>query len=82
MAGRVPLLGKLYYSSWPAMVNSSVLGKIRIGDRVRIGANTAVATNVPSDSTVIGSPARIFPRLTPFGPAGASRAKTEPEGRP
>jgi serine O-acetyltransferase len=63
-------------------VNSSVLGKIRIGDRVRIGANTAVATDVPSDSTVVGSPARIFPRLTPFGPAGASMAKTEPEGRP
>ncbi|SDX72331.1 serine O-acetyltransferase [Ruegeria halocynthiae] len=44
-------------------VNSTVLGNIRIGDRVHIGANTAVATNVPSDSTVVGSPARIFPRL-------------------
>jgi len=44
-------------------VNSTVLGNIRIGDRVHIGANTAVTTNVPSDSTVIGSPARIFPRL-------------------
>lgn len=47
-------------------VNSTVLGRIRIGDRVRIGANTAVTTNVPSDSMVFGSPARIFPRLTPF----------------
>lgn len=45
-------------------VNSTVLGNIRIGDRVHIGANTAVTTNVPSDSTVIGSPARIFPRLS------------------
>jgi serine O-acetyltransferase len=44
-------------------VNSTVLGKIRIGDRVRIGANTAVTTNVPSDSIVIGSPARIYPNL-------------------
>jgi len=44
-------------------VNSTVLGKIRIGDRVRIGANTAVTTNVPSDSVVIGSPARIYASL-------------------
>lgn len=51
-------------------VNSTVLGPIRIGDRVRIGANTAVTTNVPSDSIVIGSPAKIFKRLTPFGPSG------------
>lgn len=47
-------------------VNSTVLGPIRIGDRVRIGANTSVTTNVPSDSIVIGSPAKIFKRLTPF----------------
>ena len=47
-------------------VNSSVLGKIRVGDRVRIGANTCVTTNVPSDSVVIGSPARIYPRLPTF----------------
>nr|WP_314262179.1 serine acetyltransferase [uncultured Devosia sp.] len=45
-------------------VNSTVLGRIKIGDRVRIAANTAVTTNVPSDSVVIGSPARIFPRLS------------------
>ncbi len=55
-------------------VNSTVLGPIRIGDRVRIGANTSVTTNVPSDSIVIGSPAKIFRRLTPFGPSGAQRA--------
>lgn len=47
-------------------VNSTVLGEIKIGDRVRIGANTAVSTDVPSDSVVIGSPAKIYPRLTPF----------------
>lgn len=49
-------------------VNSTVLGRIRIGDRVRIGANTAVSTDVPSDSTVLGSPARIYPRLSPLAP--------------
>jgi len=47
-------------------VNSTVLGAIKIGDRVRIAANTAVASNVPSDSIVVGSPAKIYPRLTPF----------------
>lgn len=47
-------------------VNSTVLGAIHIGDRVRIGANTAVTTDVPSDSIVIGSPARVYPRLGPF----------------
>ena len=55
-------------------VNSTVLGAIRIGDRVRIAANTAVTTDVPSDSIVIGSPARIYPRLTPFKmPAAVTR---------
>lgn len=44
-------------------VNSTVLGPIRIGDRVRIAANTAVTTDVPDDSIVVGSPAKIYPRL-------------------
>jgi serine O-acetyltransferase len=47
-------------------VNSTVLGPIKIGDRVRIAANTAVTTHVPSDSIVVGSPAKIYRRLTPF----------------
>lgn len=44
-------------------VNATVLGPIRIGHRVRIGANTAVSTNVPDDHIAVGSPARIYPRL-------------------
>jgi serine O-acetyltransferase len=59
-------------------VNSTVLGRIRIGDRVRIAANTAVSTNVPSDSIVVGSPGKIYPRLTPF--AGARAPEGEPSG--
>lgn len=47
-------------------VNSTVLGPIQIGDRVRIAANTAVTSDVPADSIVVGSPARIYPRLGPF----------------
>jgi serine O-acetyltransferase len=58
-------------------VNSVVLGPIKIGDRVRIGACTAVVTNVPADSIVVGSPARIYPRLMPF--AGGPKRKASPE---
>jgi serine O-acetyltransferase len=47
-------------------VNATVLGPIRIGDRVRIAANTAVSSHVPSDCIVVGSPARVYPRLGPF----------------
>lgn len=57
-------------------VNATVLGNIKVGDRVRIGANTAVSTNVPSDSTVVGSPAKIYPRLAMFAkPAGDDTGK-------
>ncbi|WP_226951164.1 serine O-acetyltransferase [Rhizobium terrae] len=56
-------------------VNSTILGDIRIGDRVRIGANTAVSTDVPSDSIVIGSPAKIYPRLGPFLSGGAKEGE-------
>lgn len=54
-------------------VNSTVLGPIRIGDRVRIAANTAVTRSVPPDSIVVGSPARVFARLTL--PKGTPRAE-------
>ncbi|MBV0891398.1 serine acetyltransferase [Paracoccus sp. Z118] len=47
-------------------VNSCVLGGIRIGNRVRIGANTAVTTDVPDDCIAVGSPARIVRRLGPL----------------
>ncbi|MDT1061321.1 serine acetyltransferase [Paracoccus sp. CPCC 101403] len=60
MRGRAPVIGNDVFIG----VNSTVLGPIRIGDRVRIGANTAVTTNVPSDSVVVGSPAKIYPSLT------------------
>lgn len=37
-----------------------VVGEITIGDNVNIGANSVIVKNVPSDCTVIGSPARII----------------------
>lgn len=59
MGDGVPVIGDDVFIG----VNSTVLGGIKIGDRVRIAANTAVTTDVPSDSIAVGSPARILPRL-------------------
>lgn len=71
MIGGAPVIGDDVFIG----VNSTVLGEIRIGDRVRIAANTAVTTDVPSDSVVVGSPARIFPRLCPFPKEGRPPAE-------
>ena len=42
--------------------NSCVIGDIEIGDNVIIGAGCVVTKNVPSDTTVVGNPARIVKR--------------------
>lgn len=39
---------------------AKILGGIRVGDNVKIGANSVVLKSVPSNSTVIGVPARII----------------------
>jgi serine O-acetyltransferase len=41
---------------------AKILGPIRIGDDVTIGANAVVITDVPSNSIAVGVPARIRPR--------------------
>lgn len=41
---------------------AKVLGPIRIGDDVQIGANAVVLTDVPSNCIAVGVPARIIPR--------------------
>jgi serine O-acetyltransferase len=63
-------------------VNSTVLGPIRIGDRVRIGANTSVTTNVPSDSIVIGSPGKIYRRLGPIDVSASRPSKAVTTEKP
>lgn len=40
---------------------AKLLGRIRIGNNVRIGANAVVVTDVPDDSTAVGVPATIRP---------------------
>lgn len=41
---------------------AKILGKIRIGDDVLIGANAVVIRDVPSNCIAVGIPARILPR--------------------
>ena len=41
---------------------AKILGAIRIGDDVAIGANAVVLQDVPSNSIAVGIPARILPR--------------------
>ena len=41
---------------------AKLLGPIRIGDDVAIGANAVVLTDVPPNSIAVGIPARILPR--------------------
>lgn len=41
---------------------AKLLGRIVIGDNVRIGANSVVTRDVPSNSIAVGVPARVMPR--------------------
>jgi serine O-acetyltransferase len=41
---------------------AKVLGNIHIGDHVRVGANSVVLHDVPSNSTVVGIPGRVVRR--------------------
>ena len=44
---------------------AKLLGRIRIGDDVIIGANAVVVRDVPANSIAVGIPARIIPRKQP-----------------
>lgn len=46
---------------------AKILGPIRIGERVRVGANSVVVKDVPAGRTVVGVPGRIVD--TRLGPA-------------
>ena len=53
-------------------VGAKLIGRIRIGSRVKIGANAVVITDVPDDSTAVGVPARVIrraPRPVPAPPS-------------
>jgi serine O-acetyltransferase len=49
---------------------AKILGRIKIGNDVTIGANSVVLTDVPDNVVVFGVPARVFKRLDTKAPAG------------
>lgn len=51
-----PIIGNNVYIGKGA----AILGKVTIGDNVRVAANTLVISNVPPNTTAIGVPARII----------------------
>lgn len=51
---------------------AKVLGKIRIGDDVLIGANAVVVRDIPSNCIAVGVPARILPRKPATGTESTS----------
>ncbi|MGR5928590.1 hypothetical protein ACT7C2_13675 [Bacillus pacificus] len=52
----VPIIGNKVWIG----ANSTVVGNVKIGDNVLIAPNTYVNFDVPSDSIVIGSPAKVI----------------------
>jgi serine O-acetyltransferase len=50
---------------------AKILGSIRIGDRVTIGANAVVLDDVPDDHLAVGVPARILSKRKPSTAAGS-----------
>jgi serine O-acetyltransferase len=51
----LPKIGEYVYIG----PGAKILGKIRIGNNVSIGANTVVSKNIPDNAIVVGNPGRI-----------------------
>ena len=58
---------------------AKVLGNIRIGDNVKIGAGSVVVYAVPDNSTVVGVPGRVVRIRAEGGPLEHGRLP-DPEG--
>ena len=56
--GKAPQIG----SNCLIGANAVLIGDIRIGDNVRIGAGAAVSRDVPDNCTVVGHPVRVIAR--------------------
>jgi serine O-acetyltransferase len=59
-SGRPPRIGNNVFIA----AGAKLMGDIRIGDNVSVGANSLVVTDVPDNCTVVGVPARIVSRDT------------------
>jgi serine O-acetyltransferase len=53
-----PLLGNHVFIG----AGAKIVGAVRIGDDVRIGANAVVISDIPDGATAVGVPARVIPR--------------------
>jgi serine O-acetyltransferase len=56
---------------------ATLVGKIRIGNRAKVAANTLVIDDVPDGATVMGVPGRVFiasPTAVPTSPVAAVRS--------
>ena len=60
-----PVLGDKVYIG----TGATLVGKIKIGNGVKIAANTLVITNVPDGATVMGVPGRIIMRAPKTAPS-------------
>lgn len=56
--GEVPVIGNNVYIG----AGAKIIGRVRIGDGARIGANAVVTRDVPPGDTAVGIPAKILAR--------------------
>lgn len=54
---------------------AKIIGAVRIGSDVRIGANAVVIADVPSGATAVGVPARNIERRRPENASGSGQAR-------
>jgi acyl carrier protein len=73
--GDRPVIGDYFFGG----AGAKILGKIHVGDRVRVGANSVVIASVPDHATVIGVPARIAFRRGAPATTGDRRALSHEE---
>ena len=67
--GDRPVIGNYFV----AATGAKILGRIRIGDKVRVGPNAVVMKSLPDGVTVAGNPARIVPDRRPPESRSAAR---------
>lgn len=58
--GEVPVIGNRVYIG----AGAKIIGKLKVGDGARIGANAVVVDDVPANATAVGIPARIIRRAS------------------